>query len=95
MGAEKILGAFPKCPQCGSEETISQKAYMETGVEPQDGIMALEKMIVSIGQLKILGGPIDGVMVCYDICSGCGLRRCVLAKLATINTRVTGPFGRG
>lgn len=74
----KIIKDFPKCPDCGSEEKISELGcaeFKEKGKIPKDAFTSLGQEIVPLEQPMMAGVTVSGILSRWDICGGCGRKR--------------------
>jgi predicted Fe-S protein YdhL (DUF1289 family) len=80
----KIISDFPKCPWCGSEETVSQKGCAnakEKAKIPKEVFTSLKREIIPVEQPVMAGLAVECIMTSFDICAGCGRERCTRAEL--------------
>lgn len=80
----KILAEFPKCPDCGSEETVAQKALTDNKLDSEGTIAHLEVTVVPLKQPAMAGVMVPAIVVHWDVCLGCGRRRCTLAEVQQV-----------
>jgi len=98
----KIIADFPNCPQCGSEETVSQLAcapLKETGKIDKEAFTVLRQNIVPIEQPMFAGVVVQCIVTLFDVCAKCGLERCTRAQIILAPVQVQGmpthPGGNG
>lgn len=95
-----ILGLFPKCPGCGSEETLSMKAYAplrESGKLAADYFPALksEQSMPNTGTPMLAGIPVMIVITHYDACAVCGMQRVTRCETQTVVPMAAPPNNGG
>jgi len=92
---------FPECPKCRSTETVTELATQEierkTGTKRGGPFTSFEKVGAMLATpQKIAGLTVPVLMSHFDICAGCGQRRCT--KVEIINAPITyqqPPGGQG
>ncbi|MDP2729112.1 MAG: hypothetical protein Q8O55_01360 [Dehalococcoidales bacterium] len=82
---------FPRCPQCGSGETVMRESWRAVKGEIPHGVyLALRSAAVplTLTPATTLSLPfVPVLMASYDICTECGLERCVRVEVKTIDSR--------
>ncbi len=79
-----IIKDFPECPDCGSTETVSNEATKEArekGKLPADAFSHLEVTLIPLEQPMMAGVTVPTILVHWDVCLGCGRRRCTRAEI--------------
>jgi len=85
----EFLVSFPKCPHCGSKETVCQEACKDEPSIPKNTFVSLEKKITPIQDFsKISTLTTKVLMRHYDTCAKCGLDRCTRVEKTTMPTDV-------
>jgi hypothetical protein len=80
---------FPKCPKCGSTETLSHEALAGEPSVPQGTFLTLEQKITPLQDFLKISTPTTKVLLrYYDTCAKCGLDRCTRADKTTMPTDV-------
>lgn len=100
MPETKVLKDFPVCPDCGSEETISKLgcADLVARGKLQEGAPThLEVQVIPLEQPVMAGVMVQAIVVHWDICAGCGRRRCTWVDLQQVPVQFQGgmPQQRG
>jgi len=73
---------FPKCRECGSQETVAALACVGEPSIPEGTFASLEKGFVPIQDMnKISTLTVKGIVYHYDVCARCGTRRCTKAEI--------------
>ena len=83
-GTPNIIKDFPKCPDCGSEETVSQlgcAGIKEVGKIPPDTFTSLKKEVIPLEQPQLAGVGVQCILSHFDICAGCGRERCTRSEI--------------
>ena len=89
----KIIGDFPKCPWCGSEEKISEKGCAdakEKGKISKESFTSLKREVIPVEQPMMAGVTVPCILTYYDVCAGCGRERCTRSEIiqAPINAQI-------
>lgn len=91
---------FNECPDCGSTERVTELAMQEMeaekGIKRENPFVSMEKAGIPLASpLKIVGVTVP-ILVChYDVCAGCGLRRCVRAEIIDAPMKFATPQQQG
>ena len=88
----KILAEFPRCYQCGSEETISQLAMrplIEAGKYPIGTFSQLKQEIVPLEQPPLAGVAVPCIVSHFDVCAGCGKERLTRSEIIRMPLTMT------
>lgn len=73
-----IVADFPSCHQCGSSETISQRAFAELkeqGKIPKDYFTSMEASMSAVEDPAKSVLSVRSLTVFKDICAKCGMER--------------------
>ncbi|MDP2860295.1 MAG: hypothetical protein Q8N98_01115 [bacterium] len=84
MPEVNIIKNFAKCPDCGSEDKISEMGcagMKATGKIPKEAFTSLRKEIISLEQPALAGVTVPCILIHYDVCGGCGMERCTRAEI--------------
>ncbi len=84
MAEPKLLASFPRCPNCGSESTISELGcadLKERGIIPKYEKTRLRVETVPLQQPLMAGVTVPVIVTEFDVCANCGLERCVRSSL--------------
>lgn len=107
---ERVIAMFPKCPDCGSEETASHTAFKEliengkfapdiyTSLGMEQPVL-LEEPVATKVMMPGSQTQVDGIYSYWDICLGCGRKRYTKVAINKVNVVAGGPptmmSGRG
>ena len=87
----EIIASFPKCPKCGSEETVAKKGFTEMvakGRIAKDAFLCIrtdQPLVPPIQQSKVMALlTVDCIQLHWDLCLQCGQERCTRADLVTL-----------
>jgi len=90
MEKPELIVEFEKCWNCGETMTVTRKAWLrevekgKVSEESKDLPLALERSVVPITDpRKGIGLTVTALVVSWDVCSGCGVRRCVRSETQT------------
>jgi hypothetical protein len=90
---------FPKCPFCGSTETLAPlvlKEKEQRGFKEETPFPALTKMLAPLIPIeKAVGITLPMITLYKDICAGCGIERCTRADIADVPITMAPPPGGG
>jgi hypothetical protein len=89
---------FPKCPNCGSTETVTELAVQEiekrTGVKRGGPFASFEKVLAPlVAPQKVTGVTLPMLLCHWDVCAGCGQRRCTKAEIIDAPITMAQPPG--
>jgi len=80
---------FPKCPNCGSMDTVCRLACADDPSIPKGTFLSLEKKIAPLQDFTKIATPTTKVLMShYDTCAKCGLSRCTRVEKTTMPTDV-------
>jgi len=80
---------FPKCPSCGSKDTICRQACQNEPSIPSDTFVSLDKMVTPIQDPNKISLPqVKAILTEYDVCAKCGTRYCVKASIISVPVNV-------
>jgi len=78
---------FPKCPKCGSIDTVCRQACENEPSIPKGTFVSLEKRLTPIQDFSKVSLPTTKVLIRhYDTCAKCGLDRCTRVEKTTMPT---------
>ncbi len=89
---EKILVDYPKCPWCGHNQTLTQKAWLELhgNDEKKDMFVSFNKMVAVLTdtppQFGVTLPTAPGLLVHQDFCAKCGRLWTTRAELKNLPT---------
>jgi hypothetical protein len=98
MPETKLIKEFPVCPNCGSSELISKlgcAGLVEKGKIKADAPTHLEVQVIPIEQPMMAGVMVSAIVIHWDICAGCGRRRCTWADVQQVPVQMQGGMPRG
>jgi hypothetical protein len=85
----KVIAEFPKCPWCGCEETVTQRAWREThGGQDKDIFVSFAKEAIPLTstspQVTLSLPVVPGLYIDRDYCAECGRERVTRAQVMNI-----------
>jgi len=80
---------FPKCPSCGSKDTICRQACADEPSIPKGTFVSLEKLVTPIQDpIKLTTPTVKAILSHFDICAKCGTRYCTKAEITNLPVNI-------
>lgn len=68
---------FEVCPDCGSNETCARQGSEGVIDIPEGQVASFSQEIIFLKQPQLAVISVPALVAHYDICAGCGRRRCI------------------
>jgi len=78
---------YPKCSDCGCEETVCREACKDESSVAKGKFVSMEQKLIPIQDFLKISTPTTNVLLCHwDICSECGRYRCTRIEKTSMPT---------